>query len=147
VRRAIAGTGRVFITAGVLILLFVAYQLWGTGFFERRAQAELRDDFEEQLEGQPRTSSTTVDDGSPPTTTTTTTTVPPPPSIPPDGEPVAIIRIPKIGVDKVVVTSARPRATTPARPSPARRATPPSPATGPPTAPPSATSISWYRVT
>jgi sortase A len=26
--------GRVFITAGVLILLFVAYQLWGTGIRE-----------------------------------------------------------------------------------------------------------------
>ncbi|HUF83797.1 MAG TPA: class E sortase, partial [Acidimicrobiia bacterium] len=47
----------------------------------------------------PGTSSTT-DDEEP---SSTTTTLPEPPPIPPDGEAVAIIRIPKIGVDKVVV--------------------------------------------
>jgi sortase A len=99
-RRAIAAAGRLFITAGVLILLFVVYQLWGTGVLEARAQSDLRDDFEEQLEAQPGTSSTTDD---PASTTTTTTTAPAPPPIPPGGEAVAIIRIPKIGVDKVVV--------------------------------------------
>jgi len=87
--------GRVLITAGILILLFVTYQLWGTGILEARAQSELRDDFEDQLQ---QTSSTTDDETPTPTTTTT-----PAPVIPPDGEAVAIIRIPKIGVDKVVV--------------------------------------------
>ena len=99
-RRVIGAAGRVFITAGVLILLFVAYQLWGTGILEARAQSQLRDDFEEQIESEPGTSSTT-DDETP--TSTTTTTTPEPPPIPPRGEAVAIIRIPKIGVDKVVV--------------------------------------------
>lgn len=99
-RRVIGAAGRVFITAGVLILLFVAYQLWGTGILEARAQSQLRDDFEEQIESEPGTSSTT-DDETP--TGTTTTTTPEPPPIPPGGEAVAIIRIPKIGVDKVVV--------------------------------------------
>ena len=33
-------------TLGLLILLFVAYQLWGTGIFTARAQATLEDDFE-----------------------------------------------------------------------------------------------------
>ncbi len=97
-RRVIGAAGRVFITAGILILLFVAYQLWGTGILEARAQSELRDDFETRLEAQPETSSTTDDEPS-----TTTTTLPEPPPIPPDGEAVGIIRIPKIGVDKVVV--------------------------------------------
>jgi sortase A len=98
-RRVIRLFGRFFITVGLLILLFVAYQLWGTGILEARAQSELRDDFEAQVEAQGRTSSST-DEPSPSTTTTTT---PPPPPIPPTGEAVAIIRIPKIGVDKVVV--------------------------------------------
>ncbi|MGQ0804316.1 MAG: class E sortase [Actinomycetota bacterium] len=97
-RRVIGAAGRVFITAGILILLFVAYQLWGTGILEARAQSELRDEFEERIEAQPGTSSTTDDP-----TSTTTTTLPAPPPIPPEGEAVAIIRIPKIGVDKVVV--------------------------------------------
>ena len=33
------------IGSGVLILLFVAFQLWGTGLAESRAQDELKDQF------------------------------------------------------------------------------------------------------
>jgi sortase A len=100
-RRVIGGVGRVLVTAGLLILFFVAYELWGTNILEARAQDNLRRDFEGQLGSEPRTSSTSDD----PTvsTTTTTTTAPPPAPIPPEGEPAAIIRIPRIGVDKVVV--------------------------------------------
>lgn len=90
-RRVIGGVGRTFVTAGVLILLFVAYQLWGTGFLEARAQTDLRRDFERELDAGPTTTP-----AEPPTTAE-------PAPIPPDGEAVAIIRIPKIGVDKVVV--------------------------------------------
>lgn len=100
--RVIGGIGRVLITGGVLILLFVVYQLWGTGIREAQAQNRLEDSFEERL-----------DDVAPaPTTTTTSTTLrgdPPPPStVPsidpvPEGEATARIRIPVIGVDKIVV--------------------------------------------
>jgi sortase A len=90
-RRVIGGAGRVLITAGVLILLFVAYQLWGTGVFEARAQDRLRDDFKRELADQPRPD---PDDDRP-----ANVDIP----IPPAGEPVGIIRIPKIGLDKVVV--------------------------------------------
>jgi sortase A len=116
-RRVIGGVGKVFVTAGVLILLFVAYQLWGTGVIEARAQDDLRRDFEREVAaGEPRTSATsgetggtdgTDGTGATTTSTTTTTTTAPPLGeavpIPPQGEPVAIVRIPKIGVDKVVV--------------------------------------------
>ena len=98
------------IAAGVLILLFVAYQLWGTGLAEARSQRELTKEFDRSLV-QSATSTTT-------TTTTTTaptptapgeTTVPtsaplglgPPPS--PAGDAIAILKIPKIGVEKTVV--------------------------------------------
>ncbi len=96
-RRVIGGVGRVLITAGVLVLLFVAYQLWGTNILEARAQDGLRDDFKRELAGQPGPPTTTGD--LPPATTTTAAPLPPPPA----GEPIGIIRIPKIGLDKVVV--------------------------------------------
>ncbi|MEE9417762.1 MAG: sortase, partial [Acidimicrobiales bacterium] len=41
--------GRFFTISGVVTLLFVAFQLWGTGFQEAQAQAGLRDDFAERL--------------------------------------------------------------------------------------------------
>ncbi len=91
-RRVIGGAGRVLITAGVLILLFVTYQLWGTNILEARSQDDLRDDFKRELAAQPRPDAD--DDGRP-----ENVQIP----IPPAGEPVGIIRIPKIGLDKVVV--------------------------------------------
>ena len=49
-RRIVSGVGRGLIAAGVLLLLFVAYQLWGTAWHESRAQRSLRSDFAEALE-------------------------------------------------------------------------------------------------
>jgi sortase A len=87
------GTGRTLISAGVLILLFVAYQLWGTGIAEARSQQSLKSDFTELLrEVAPPAS---------PGTTATTAPVGPPP--PPTGEAIAILRIPGLGVEKAVV--------------------------------------------
>ncbi len=105
--RIVGGIGRTLIATGLLVLLFVAYQLWGTGLAEARAQDDLRASFEASLDG--------IDTSPPPTTPTTApptssgdpsapTTAPPttrPPA--PQGEAVAIIRIPEIGVDKAVV--------------------------------------------
>jgi sortase A len=76
----------------MLILLFVAYQLWGTGLAERRSQDRLRGDF---LDAQASASSTTLPAEGPTTTE--------PPHEVPTGEAVAIIRIPKIAVEKAVV--------------------------------------------
>jgi sortase A len=100
VRRIIAGIGRACIASGVLILLFVAYQLWGTGLAEARSQDRLRSDFLDALEALTTTTSSTV----PPSTVPgeTTTTQAPAPRVP-TGEAVAIIRIPKIDVEKAVV--------------------------------------------
>ncbi len=98
-RRVVAATGRVLVTVGILILLLVAYQLWGTGFYEARQQSKLKHDFARTLNHAAPTSTTTTTTGPGPTTPTTATIVVPPPS----GEAVAIIRIPKIGVDSAVV--------------------------------------------
>lgn len=100
-RRVVAGIGRTCIASGVLILLFVAYQLWGTGLSEARAQDRLRADFLDALQTPVTTTTTTApgDDGS------SDATAPPAaaPRATPTGEAVAIIRIPKIDVEKAVV--------------------------------------------
>ncbi len=41
VRKAVSGLGRTLVTSGVILLLFVAYQLWGTGINTARAQDSL----------------------------------------------------------------------------------------------------------
>ncbi len=106
-RRVLAGIGRVFVTLGVLVLLLVVYQLWGTGIYEARAQNDLASQFSSELKHQPTTttpSGTTVTTAAPDTPTTTTTTEPPAPAPPvPFGDAVAHIVIPKVGIDKYVV--------------------------------------------
>ena len=92
-RSALSALGAILTGAGVLILLFVAYQLWGTGLYTSRQQDSLRSQFNQKAkvaESAPATTSTTIDP----------LHLPPPP---PSGESVANIRIPKIGVDKYVV--------------------------------------------
>ncbi len=111
----LSGIGRTLITAGILILLFVAYQLWGTGLYTAQQQDKLKSAFEVAQERFTKTTSST-------TTTTTTTTsaiadpnttsstsqppltdVAPPPEPPADGQPLAQIRVPKIDVNWTVV--------------------------------------------
>jgi sortase A len=94
VRRVVGAIGRVLVTLGLLILLFVAYQLWGTGLYTAREQSRLKSDFETELARARATTSTTAPGP-------TTTTVPPPP--PPPGDAVAMLRVPKIGIDDAVV--------------------------------------------
>ncbi len=121
--RILGGIGRFFITTGLVILLFVAYQLWGTGIQEASAQNNLGSDFDELLESVPETTTstvaptTTVDTASSTTTTSTTTTTLPAAggTIPvletelaeklfrEGGEAIARINIPKINVNKIVV--------------------------------------------
>lgn len=88
--RIIGAVGRALVTAGLLILGFVAYQLWGTGVVEARAQDRLRDDFaaaaREARVARP-------DPAVPPT-------APPPP---PSGEAVAVLRIPRLDLERAVV--------------------------------------------
>src|SRR5918998_265144 len=77
--KVLGAIGRVCVTAGVLTLLFVAYQLWGTGIREAQAQDRLEDEFEQVVGDAPA---------------------------PPTADPAAMaqIRIPKIGVEKIVVS-------------------------------------------
>jgi sortase A len=100
------------VTVGVLILLFVAYQLWGTGIFTARAQHDLERRFNAQLRDNPtletttsapRSSLPTVASSSTTTTTTPPTTVPRVVQVVNEGDPVGRIRIARIGVDLIFV--------------------------------------------
>ncbi|MCU1498880.1 MAG: peptidase family protein [Acidimicrobiales bacterium] len=105
------------ITAGMLILLFVAYQLWGTGIHEARAQDKLEDQFAE-IQAEARAA--LADQATPTTSTTSAPTATTAPSgtapvevqpaplaprllLPEDGAPVGEIRIPRIGVTRTIV--------------------------------------------
>lgn len=101
IARVLGTVGRTFISAGVLILLFVAYQLWGTGIREAQSQNRLEDDFAAVLEDTSTTTSTTSTTTTPGATSTTETAPPIDPV--PEGEAVGRIRIPAIGLDKIIV--------------------------------------------
>lgn len=93
--------GRSCISAGVLTLLFVVYQLWGTGLREAQAQNRLESQFEEIIGGagdrEPGAPISSGGEGE------TTTTVGPPPPPPAEGDAMARISIPAIGLEKIVV--------------------------------------------
>jgi sortase A len=102
-RRVLGGVGRVLVTVGTLLLLFVAYQLWGTGIYQARAQDDLRSQFEKSLEQ--GTSSTTTT--GPPVSTLAPASETPAAlgalTLPPEGDALGLIAIPKIGVNQVFV--------------------------------------------
>jgi sortase A len=88
IRKIVRGTGQTLIAAGLLILLFVGYQLWGTGLAESRSQKALASQFAGVT--------------TPPSTTgaivTPVAVEPPPP-----GDALGKIVIPKAGIDKYLV--------------------------------------------
>ena len=122
--RLLGGIGRFFITTGIVVMLFVGYQLWGTGIQEASAQNSLGDDFDSLLEAvdiPTTTAAPTTTTEAPATsvaqtsTTTTTTIATAGGTIPVDdqelaeqlfregGEAIARIEIPDIDTSKVVV--------------------------------------------
>lgn len=124
----VGAAGVVFVALGLFVLAVVAYRLWGTGIQEARAQRDLRQRFDHMLSSTVPTNpavpmsivpgATARPDGRSSTdpvplpgrrTTEPSPTVPTPdePSSHPEiknGDPVARLQIPAIGVDKVVVS-------------------------------------------
>jgi sortase A len=108
VRHVVSGTGKVLVTLGLLILLFVGYQLWGTGIYTARAQNQLEQDFNDALRrtgASPTTIPTRSTEPSPTVSTapSVTTLVPPSAPSPAESDVVAHLVIPKIGIDVFVV--------------------------------------------
>ena len=89
--KVLGALGRSCITVGTLLLLFVAYQLWGTGIREAQAQTKLGHEYAKTLQD-----AGVIADGSVPKPVAKIAAVP-------EGEPTAIIDIPKINVHKTVV--------------------------------------------
>jgi sortase A len=90
--------GRVILVAGILVLLFIPYLLWGTGVITARAQADLRHQFAVEQQARHATASLHL-----PTPTIGITALAPTIPAPQAGGPVGILSIPKIGVSMVVV--------------------------------------------
>jgi len=98
IRRVVRGIGKTLISVGVLLLLFVVYQLWGTGLTHDREQRDLRSQFARQLAAPAAADPVVTTPGAPATQPTRTVPVPLV-----EGEAAAVIAIPKIGLDEVVV--------------------------------------------
>jgi sortase A len=90
---------------GVLTLLFVAYQLWGTGIYTKLHQDQLRHEFNRELALARHRAKRSASVVSTPTTTPPFDGVaqPVPGDVPPNGAPIGTIDIPSIGADYVVV--------------------------------------------
>lgn len=89
--------GRILITAGLLLLGLVVYQLWGTGLEQQRAQERLREDFTELIAAAP---ASTV----PATATESTAARVDSPRRP--NSALALLEIPSASVADIVVDSA-----------------------------------------
>ncbi|MEY2421401.1 MAG: sortase [Acidimicrobiaceae bacterium] len=109
--KVLSALGRTCITAGVLILLFVVYQLWGTGIREAQAQDALEREFNQKVAQANGADGATVGSSSSTTSTSsgtaTTETLPvttaPALAAPPEGEALGKIEIPKIGLSAFVI--------------------------------------------
>ena len=104
IRTLLRWIGKSCISSGTLILHFVAYQLWGTGLAEQRAQDRLRRQFNTPVEASARPPATAPTTEASPTVggpTTSTSSAPLPAAE--DGAAIGLLRIPSIGVDVAIV--------------------------------------------
>jgi sortase A len=101
-RQAVSITGKILIGAGILVLLFTAYQIWGTSIQESHTQDALRSTLIAETNDQEirhalaEASALDKLPTGPPVTA-------PRSADPNEGEPVGDIRIPAIGINQVVV--------------------------------------------
>jgi sortase A len=101
-RRVVDILGRVLIGVGVLVLLFTAYQIWGTSVQEAHIQSGLRSQLQKETNNDAirralaQESALDKLPSGPPVAA-------PPTTAPAEGQPIGDIRIPVIGLNQVVV--------------------------------------------
>ncbi len=101
-RRVADILGRVLIGVGVLILLFTAYQIWGTSVQEAHTQSGLRTQLQHETNNQAVRRALAQESAldklptGPPVAAPTT-------AAPAEGQPIGDIRIPVIGINQVMV--------------------------------------------
>lgn len=93
--RAMGSVGRLMITSGTVILLLVAYQLWGTNLQTARSQDELADEYAALVDDEAVPATPTTDAPSATTPAQVAPTVPPPAL----GDVIGSYRIPSIGLN------------------------------------------------
>jgi sortase A len=101
-RRVVDILGRVLIAAGVLLLLFTAYQIWGTSIQESHAQNALRSQLQQETDNHQIRHALT-EAAAPNGLPTGPPVTAPRTADPSEGQPIGDIRIPVIGIDQVVV--------------------------------------------
>ncbi|MGI8425260.1 MAG: class E sortase [Actinomycetota bacterium] len=82
------GIGRVFITVGLLVLMFLGYQLYGTNAVTGKHQEALAADLQKSWELSPGSAGAAPGTGG---------------AMPDPGQGIAVMQIPKIAVDSVIV--------------------------------------------
>jgi len=109
--RILSAVGRVLIFCGIVLLLWVAFTLWGTSLYESNEQSNLTSSFSGELaaaaDAGPGKPEATSDD--PSVVAAQLADLDPetvgPMAPPPEGEPLGFIQIPKIGLTTRVVVS------------------------------------------
>jgi sortase A len=100
-RRTVREVGLALMTLGVIVLLFVVYQLFGTGLAEAHSQSALGKQFDAQVAVTKAHAATSSGAGGAATHPGTASTAPVPTPLP--GDALDRLVIPKIGVSKIVV--------------------------------------------
>lgn len=115
--RLLGFVGRVMMATGAILLLFVAYELWGTGIHAAQEQERIADEFaamQERFQAAQQAGTDTTEPASePPATAAPDQPVPDGVPVPAGdlaglpalepGDPVGRIRIPRIGVDWMMI--------------------------------------------
>jgi sortase A len=104
--RALGALGRFLIVSGIVVLLFVGFQLWGTGIEHSAHQDDLGRSFSKQVLGRkakPAGDSEQAEDAVIADLSHVDPTTAPPTPPAREGDPVGIIEIPKIGVRQFIV--------------------------------------------
>jgi sortase A len=107
--------GMVLLCAGVLLIAFVAFQLWGTAIYTDHQQGDLRNQLNREI-GRSSLPLTALGSDKPGSTSTTSKSAKDSSSLPPVaskiapttpqpavGQPIGLLAIPKLGLDDVVV--------------------------------------------
>ena len=101
--RVVVRIGAGVLVVGILLIAFVAYQLWGTGLYEEHAQAHLKSELSQQLHRQLPTSAAQLTGAQrlhlPPLQHETALTLPDPQV----NQPIGLLSIPKIGLLDAIV--------------------------------------------
>ncbi len=100
--RVVGVVGKVLIGAGVVLLLFAAYQVWGTSIQEAHTQSSLRSTLEHEAQNA-KVARALAQAAALDKLPTGPPVIAPTSAAPAEGTPVGEIRIPAIGINQVVV--------------------------------------------